>query len=219
MFANAPIAQDKKPAKAKAKTDIVDTPKVELHAALVAVKKNVEAQIAVVETELKEGANERFVEIGMRMGSKPESYKAGENSTVSTMMLRCRSSASAVSLEEQEILKDNNIPLDTNCIREETFIIKPEYADLSVEANAEMLAKVTEALKDLGLPEDFFMRQTAIEKTIATEESINAVMKLKDKNTVAALLPLVSCTAIRPSLAAGANPFDIVEAALGSPTA
>lgn len=218
-FANAPIAADKPKAKAKASTDYVETPGLELYAALCAVKKNVEAQISVVRTGIDEVAMERFISEGMRKGANPESYKGSEGQATASIQLRCRSSASGLSEDEQTILEENNIPLDRNVQREETFIINPAYADLSDEKNAEMLQKVEKALSKLGLPEDFFQRQTAVEKVIATEESINTVFKLKDAQKVAALLPLVTCQAMRPSLNANANPFEIVEAALGSPTA
>lgn len=218
-FANAPVAADKPKAKAKAKTDYVETPGLELYASLCAVKKNVEAQISVVRTGIDEIAMERFIAEGIRTGSNPESYKGSEGQATASIQLRCRSSASGLSEEEQTILEENNIPLDRNVAREETFIIKPEYADLSNEENAERFAKIEKALEGLGLPADFFMRQTAVEKVIATDESINAVFKLKDADKVAALLPLVTCQAMRPSLNANANPFEIVEAALGSPNA
>lgn len=219
MFANAPVAADKPKSKAKKSTDFVETPGLELYAALCAVKKNVEAQISVVRTGIDDVAMERFVAEGMRKGANPESYKGSEGSATASIQLRCRSSASGLSEEEQEICEENNIPLDENVAREETFIFNPIYADLSDDDNAEMFRKVEAALEGLGLPADFIQRQTAVKKVVATEASIDAVFKLKDADKVAALLPLVTVQAMRPSLNANANPFEIVEAALGSPTA
>jgi hypothetical protein len=218
MFSNAPVAEAKKPAKAKAKTEYVPTPGLELFAALCAVEKNILAQKAVVRTDIDATAMERFIDEGMRRGVLPESYKGAEGKATGSIQLRCRSSASGLSEDEQALLEENNIPLDRNVQREETFIINPAYADLSDEQNAAMLQKVELALSKLGLPADFIQRQTAVEKVIATEESINAVFKLKDRATVEALVPLVTCQALRPTLSADANPFDIVEQGIGSPT-
>lgn len=225
MFAAAkPVADKPKTSKAKAKTQI-ETKDVELFCALKAVETSVKAQIAVIEAGLKSTIFERAVIEGIRTGKKPESHEGVENDSTCSLQLRMRSSASGLSDEEIELLNEHNIPFTENVSVEPCFRINPAYSDMSDAKNAEMLAKVSEALEGLGLPADFIERQNKVAKTIATEDSITAVCKLThkagklkgkaDEATIAALLPLVTVPAIRPTLAAGKNPFQIVDAALG----
>jgi hypothetical protein len=91
MFANAPVAATKKPSKAKKSEDFVATPGLELYASLCAVKKNVEAQIAVVRTDIDENAMDRFIEEGIRLGKMPfeGSYKGSEGKATASIQLRC----------------------------------------------------------------------------------------------------------------------------------
>jgi hypothetical protein len=216
MFANAKVVEAK-PAKAKKNDVTVHTPDLHLFAALKAVKDNVEAQISVVEAGIKSNMLANFVEAGMRFCKKPESYKGEENGSTGSLQFRSRSTASGLSDEECDLLEENNIPYSENVAREETFIINPAYANLSDEKNADMLAKVEEALSALGLPADFIMKQEKVSKRVVTDETINAVCSLKDEATVAALMPVVGVLGIRAKLAEGANPFEIVEEALGTP--
>jgi hypothetical protein len=212
MFANAKVIETK-PTKGKKKVeDAVLMEGLELFASLNTVKKNVEAQIAVVEAGLKGTMMSVFIEEGMRKGSKPESFKAEENGSNGSMQFKCRVSTSGLSEEEQDLLAEYKIPTDENVARQECFIINPAYT-----TDMELLAKVEEALSGLGLPADFIQKQEKVAKVIVTEDSINAVCKLKDKGVVAALMPVVSTLAIRATLGKGVNPFEVVEAALGNP--
>ena len=225
MFAAAkPVAEKPKASKTKAKTQI-ETKDVELFCALKAVETSVKAQIAVVEAGLKSTILERGVIEGIRTGKQPESHEGIENDSVCSLQLRSRSSASGLSDEEVALLAEHNIPYGENVAVEACFRINPAYSDMSDTKNAEMLAKVSEALESLGLPADFIERQNKVSKNIVTEESIAAVCKLThttgknkgkpDEATIAALLPLVVVPAIKPALAKGKNPFEIVDAALG----
>lgn len=214
MFAKAQVIEAK-PTKGKKKVEeTVQMEGLELLASLNALKKNIEAQAAVVEANLKGKMMARFVEEGMRTGTKPEAFKASENGSTGSMQFKCRVSTSGLSDEEQELLAEYEIPTDKNIARQECFIINPAYT-----CDMEMLDKVSSALESLGLPADFFQKQEEVSKVIVTDESINAVCKLKDAGAVAALMPVVSTMAIRATLGKGVNPFEVVEAALGEPEA
>lgn len=224
LFAKAAVVTDKpKAKKAKEKTQI-EVKDIELFAALKAAKDAVEAQLSVVEAGIKNVIFARGVDEGIRTGKKMDSFEGIEKGSSASLQLRCRSSASGLSEEEVEILAEHNIPLDENVQVEECFRINPAYSDLTDPANAELLDKVSQALETLGLPADFIQKQEKVFKTIATEDSIAAVCKIQhkagknkgkaDEATIAALLPLVTVAAIRPKLAEGVNPFEIVDAAL-----
>lgn len=217
MFTSAPVLPAKSASKGKKDVLTKEVKGVELLAALRAVETNVKAQIAVAEAGVKSLMTEHFVDEGMRIKRRPENYKGTDNGSEASLQLKCMSSASAVSEDAQALLAEHEIPLEKAVSQHATFMINPAYADLSVERNADMLAKVSDALAALGLPVDFFLRQEEVSKQIATADSIDAVMALKNKSDVAMLLPLVSCLAVKAVLAENANPFQIVDAALGEP--
>jgi hypothetical protein len=221
LFANAQkVTEAPKKGKPAAKVT-VPTKGLELYAALLAVEKAVKAQKSVVEAGIKNTILARGVVEGIRLGKKPDSYEGEENGSTASLQLRCRVSTSALSDEEQELLAEYDIPTDENVSVEDCFRINPRYSDMSDPKNAEILAKVEEALSALNLPEDFIQKQDKVAKVIATEDSIAAVCKIthkkgKDKGkpdeaTIAALLPIVTTPAIRAKLAADKNPFEIVD--------
>lgn len=217
MFVNAPKAPSKSAGKAKSDILVKKVEGIHLYAALKAVKTNVEAQIAVVESEIKAQMTDHFVDEGMKIDRRPANYKGTDSGSEASLQLK--TSPSAINEEAQKLLGEKKIPLTKSVAQHATFIVNPAYADLSNERNAAMLTKVSEALMELGLPVDFFQQQDEVSKVVADEDSIHAVMALESKSDVAALLPLVSCLAIKATLAEDANPFEIVEDALGSPEA
>lgn len=209
MFANAKPITAPKPKGKKKDVEIVESKGLHLFAALQSVLKNVQAQIAVVETNLKSDMLEHFIEVGMKTGKKPESYTGVEDGSEGSMQLKTRVSTSALSEEDQKLFAEYKIPTSENVSREEAFIINPEYTH-----DMDMLAKVEKALSGLNLPADFIMKQEKVCKIIATDESINAIVKLKKESAVAALLPLATTLAIRAKLADGADAFAIVDKAV-----
>lgn len=228
MFTNAAVVEEKKtPAKAK-KKDVVQTEGLHYYGALCAVKKATEANIGVVGASIKSEMMGRFIEEGIRIKRKPESYKGEENGTTASLEFRCRGTNSPLSEEERALLDENEIKYDEQVAREETFIINPDYADLSDPKNAEMLAKVEEALSSIGLPANFIMRQQKLSKHVVTDETIEQVFSLTttevvtegkkkvtknvpDRARIAALVPMVAVLGIKPTLAADVDPFLVVD--------
>lgn len=211
MFANAKSIGADKPKGKKKNVDAVQTEGLHLYAALKAVSKNVEAQIAVVETELKNEMMEHFIEEGMKIGRKPESYTGVEDGSEGSMQIRTRVSTSALSPEAIKLFKTHNIPTTENVAREEAFIINPAYTN-----DMDMLAKVEKALSKLNLPADFIQKQEKSYKTVVDDSSIDAICNLKDEATVAALLPMATTLAIRAKLAPNADPFKVVDDAMAA---
>ena len=214
MFATAKPIPAKKTAGKKATVETVQTTDLHLYAALKAVETNVKGQLAIAEASIKGQMGAHFVAEGATSGRRPVNYAGIDQGSTGSLQLRARSSASALSVDECELLTDNGIPYGEAIDRDETFIVNPEYA-----GNMEMLTKVSEALESLGLPADFFQKQEKVSKNIATDESMAAVFATKNADKISALLPLVTTMAIRATLAEGANPFMVVDAALGDPTA
>lgn len=215
MFATAKSLPGKTAKGKKVEREVVETEGLHVLAALRAVEANLKGQIAIAEAGVKSIMGEHFVEVGLQSGRKPDNYEGIELGSVASLQLRARSSASALSEDECVILDEHNIPYREEISRDETFVVNPAYA-----ADMTMLGKVSEALESLGLPADFFMKQEKVSKHITTDKSMDAVFALKGedaKSTATALLPLVSTLAIRATFAENANPFAVVEAAVGSP--
>lgn len=224
IFANAPKAATKTAAKGKKDTVVVETKGLELYAALKVVEDNVKAQRSVVEVGVKEQMTQRFIDEGIKLGKKPESYKGEENGTTGSLQFKCLPNTSALSDETQAMLKERDIPMKRVVSKPQTFIFNPAYADLSDKHNKaifDAISKVLAPLMEKGIvPRDLIQQQDEESKMTADEDTIAAVFKLKtengeaDRETIEAMIPLVSCLAIRPSLAEGANAFEIVDKAM-----
>lgn len=192
MFSTAKVVPAKKPTTKKAAAEALKVEGLEGYAAVCAAIKALEARKEIFESKVKGTMAEIFVENGIAKGKKPENLKAVEGAAEGSLQLRLRSSASKLSEEEVELLADNDIPYETVTVVEDTFIINPEYA-----TDMKLLGKIEEALKKVkGIPADFIMKQEGVAKNIVTEDSLDAIFKTNER-TAAALLPLVSCMAIR----------------------
>jgi hypothetical protein len=183
---------------------------MEAFAAVKAVEKALKAVSSTLEQGVKAQMAVKFVEIGMKKGSRPDSFKGEEGQGSASCELRCRTSTSVLTVEEQSLLEEHKIPVVTLDTVVETFIINPAYAD-----NSDLLERVSKALEGIeGMPADFILHQSQ-KKVCADEASMNAVFALKDKAVVAALLPLVSTLAVKPTITSEKAAFDLVVDMLG----
>lgn len=195
MFKDAP-AQKQTAKKSKA-VEQVPTSGIQLYAALQALKTNVEAQIAVVETGLKDAILDRASKL-----QNTETWTATEKGSNGSMQLRVRNSRSALTDDEQKLFEDNEIPYAPQV---ETYAINPDYA-----GDEELLAKIEKALKDI-VPDDFFQKEI-VTKPIATDASIKAIMTKTD-NLRRALLPTATTPAIRSTFL-GKDPLEVAKVVL-----
>jgi hypothetical protein len=196
MFAKAAAAA---PAKPKAKAKEADTSivmeGVEQYAAICAVMKSLEAVQKTLASDLKAQGVDLMVTEGMRLKSAPESIKAREGQGSANIQLRCKGSNIALSEEDIERLNENNIPLQTVDNVVETYVINPAYKD-----DEKTLEKVSKALAKVpGLPEDFIQLQRDQKVCVDGDNTLNALMAIKDRALVEALLPLVTIQAIKPT--------------------
>ena len=184
-------------------------------AAIKAVEKALKAVSGTIEQSLKSQMAVKFAEMGMKIARRPDNFKGTEGLASASCELRCRSNASVLTVEEQSLLEEHNIPVVTLDTVVETFIINPAYADLTDPANKALLDKVSKALQGVkGLPEDFLQHQSQ-KKVCADEQSLNADFAIKDPAVVAELLPVVSTLAIKPTIESEKHAFDIVMKMLG----
>ena len=205
MFKNAPVVSGSTDKGKKKTADEVVTAKIEVFAALKTVIKSVEAEAAKVETSIKESIRARMIEVGCEKKARPENYKGVDGDSSASLQMRNRSSASALSSEERDVLDEFGIPYVKEVSVHETFIINPEYA-----GDMEMLSKISDALAGLNLPADFFMKQEEKVKYITNEESVEAVFQM-DEDDAEILLPIVTTTSITPKLGKEVDAYAVVD--------
>jgi deoxyribodipyrimidine photolyase len=197
MFAKAAAVAPAKPKTAKA-TDTANSiviKGVEEFAAICAVMKQLEALQKTLAEDLKNQGVDMMVTEGMRLQRAPESIKAHEGLGNANIQLRCKGSNIALSAEDAERLTAAGIPLQTVDNVVETYVINPAYKD-----DQGLLEQVSKALaKVKGLPEDFIQLQQDQKVCVDGDNTLSALMRLKDREQVEALLPLVAVKAIRPS--------------------
>lgn len=190
--------------KAKAKTKVeVETAGLENYAAIDATIKGLNALKTTTGDAIKSAMFDKFVEMGVEKGGRPDSYVGVEGAARASLELRQRSSTSPLSPEEVELMEEKGIPTEVITATVETFIINPAYAE-----DVSLLAKIEKALKSVkGIPEDLFLKQDGTSKTVLAEGALDAVFK-HDADTISDLLPVTSVLAIKPTLATD----DLIEA-------
>jgi len=190
LFSNAktikaPATEGRKP-----KVETVEVTGLERFAAINAAITALSALAAVEEAAIKADMTERFVELGSKTHEVPDNYKGVEGKATASMQLKIRCSASALSSEDQTILKKNNVPFSTKVKTQEAFLINPAY-----NGNMKLLEKVEKALSKVDLPEDFLLRQEEVSTQIVTRETLEEVFK-KTPAVIEALIPVVSTLAV-----------------------
>jgi len=149
-----------------------------------------------LEGSVKNQMSSLFVAKGASSGLKPDSFEGTDGVASASCELRKRSAVSKLSPEEVAILTDHKIPFETSSNTTETFIFNPAYL-----SDAKLMAKVEKALSTIvGLPDDFIQHQTGATFYTVSDETVDAVFKLKDASKIATLMPIVTTLAIKPKL-------------------
>ncbi len=193
IFTKAKVIEN--PAPAKGKPDNKQKIAVEGLRKLAVVDNVVKAFTALQATlaqTCKEDITNTFIGIGKQTMRRPENFRGtdGEGVTASCE-LRVRGGQSPVNDEEAAILTAAGIPLKEVVIKEDAYIINPEYFN-----DQALLEKVSEVLSKVkGLPDNFILRQQKLVKKVADDDTVNAVF---EKGLAASLLPLVATMAIKP---------------------
>jgi len=138
------------------------------------------------------GILDHFVQAGCQRKARPENVRGVEDTASASIELRKRSTNSALSEDDQELLKANGIEFGTQT----EFVIGKDYC-----SNTEALAVVSAALQK-EIPDfnkkypGFFQKK---EKAVATDDSLNQVFQHGD-NIARSLLQVVSVIGIKPTL-------------------
>ena len=211
MFEKAKAAPVKPVRKASAKPEKekVTIKGIANHAALKVVMDSIETLLKSEAASIKSTALAHFVSTGMKKQARPDNFRGVEDEAETSVELRRMSSRSILSPEAIEVLEQHSIPLSEKDEVVETFIINPKYADLGDKANAKLMARVSDALKNI-VPDDFLEFQSNKIMTV-TDESMDAIFKLKDADDVAQCLELCGVIALKPTTDVGSAMEKVAE--------
>lgn len=196
MFKNAKTIEAKtSTAKKRSDKEEIHVAGLEDLAVVDTVVKTFTAIQKTLATEVKDEMTNIFVGMGKQLKKRPANFRGIDGESSASCELRVRSSRSALTAEETEMLDDLGVPYETVVEKEDAYVINPAYFD-----DQEMLEKVSSALESLGLPEDFILRQEKVEKKVVTEETVEAVFA---KGVADSLLDIVGTLAIKPKYEGG----------------
>lgn len=191
--ASAPVSTKKAP-KREEMTEIAIVG-IEPYAAVCAAETAVKALKTAERGPLDKLLLDIHVEQGMRLKACPDSFKAIDGKAEATITFPRKGSNVALTDEECALLDEHKIPYEVADEVEETFIIKKEYIE-----DAALMKKVSAALAKVpGLPEDFIQFQS-VKKRVVVKETLHAIFQLKTKETVKALIGIVSTIGVKPKL-------------------
>lgn len=195
LFAKATKAEVAVPAAKKA-AGTFEIAGAEEYASIDAAIKALTAVKVTLEAEIKAAGVGHFIDKGMKDHKRPANFKVTEGAATLSLQLKSRGSNIAIGEDDQKRLRASKIPLATVDTITKTFIINPAYAE-----DEKLLEKVSKALEKVaGLPEDFIQMQEQTKVVVDGDATIDAIFSLKSRATIEDLLPLVTTTAIRPSL-------------------
>jgi hypothetical protein len=189
---------------------------LQMYASCLSVVEWVNGIAASYRTQVQDQARELFLDQGMKTESQPASFDAEEGVASANIQCRKRSSASALTEIELDVLNANGIKAVEVKSNVETFVFNPELSK-RIMNNPKLAMAISEALNSIdGIGEDPIQVQEATSKMIVGDDTIREVFKMKDRETVRSLMSIV-CTqpAIRAKLEDG-NVDAAIERVMGA---
>lgn len=163
-------AGTEKKGSAKPKADAVTIDGLEDLAIVNAVMKQLETLQSTLKSEVNDQMLDHFVETGLEAGKKPANFPGADTNAEGSMQLRKRTSRSALSASDVELLSELGISYDES--PDSMFYINKKYA-----GDDALLEKVSKALdKVKGIPTDFI--EATATKYVVTDDSIDELFKL-----------------------------------------
>ncbi len=201
IFAAAKEMQQPKPAKRGKGEPAVEIAGVKKLAAVSLAIKAFQALYAVVDAEVKATGMNRFIAKGIETKTAPESFDACEGEGYkANIQLKRKSSASAIPEEERALCAANNITVVKRVSRPACYVFNPAYTNDQKVLTA--LSKALEKMIEKGtLPDDIIMQQSEESVWVVGDNCIAEVFASGDAAKAAALLPVVTTMATRPTVA------------------
>lgn len=202
MFSNAKTINPEQPKiKGKSKKVEVTVAKLEAYARVKASIKALEGVSSSLEGEIKEFGFSWYVEKGAATGIRPENFRGVEGLASGSIELKSRGGNSALSEDEVKSLKLAGVPFENKVSVVAMFGINPKYME-----DMELLGKVQAALEKI-VPEDFIVKQEAVSKNYATDETIAKAFENLNKTApdsperahAKAIVKMVTTMAVKPT--------------------
>lgn len=142
------------------------------------------------QTVKAEGFDHFFAE-AQKTGTRPENFRGVEGIASASIEMRKRSTASALSVEEQELFAKNKLPTQKVVSVQKLFGINPEFA-----TDSKLLEKVSVALAGI-VPDNFIVVQEEQSKVVVNEETMDAAFAQKAPREIIEAITVMS---IKPKL-------------------
>lgn len=193
LFTNAKVAgKPAKAAKGKDKTEVVIEGIADL-AAVDALMKSLSALKETLEGQVKERVLTEF-KAQVAHGRKIENFRGVDDGASASCEFRKRSTASALTEPDMDLLNRWKVPFGKNVIVEECFRVNPKYT-----GDSELLEKISKAISKVkDVPEDFIELQAGVSKNVVTEETIATACK--DSKVFDAVATVIGTLALKPKL-------------------
>jgi hypothetical protein len=192
LFATA--KEIKAPAKSAKKNDKVEVaiPGLKNVAELDALIKSLTTIKATFEEQVKTDAMKYFTKEAVANGKQPENFRGTDDTASASVELRKRSTASALSDDEVELLSSFGITTEKKVTVNELYGINPAYA-----GDSALLEKVSKAISKF-VPADFIVKQEERSSTVVTDTTMEQVFK--NPKAIKTVLSTVTLIAIKPKL-------------------
>jgi hypothetical protein len=172
--------------------------------ALDAVSKALAGLVVVKKEQIEAGpVTDLLVTRGLATGRKPESLSPVEGDGKGSAYIAKRSTRSPLSEEELELLTETvgeeAVPTYVQTVEDQPALlaVNPAYA-----GDEALLRKIDKALAGIkGIPEDFIVQTEAKQKTVVSDEAVNAMFKLSPEK-LEAIFSLLAGISLRPVYAA-----------------
>lgn len=193
LFANAKVASKPvKAAKAKEKREVEIEGLANL-AAVDALIKTLSAVKETLEAEVKEQALEEFKR-QVAASKDYENFRGIDNGASASCELRKRSTASALTEADIDLLNKYAIPFGKDIKVESCYRINPKYT-----GDSKLLENISKAISKVkDVPEDFIELQEGVEKNVVTADTVSAACK--NPKAFNELITVIGTLAIKPKL-------------------
>lgn len=192
MFKSAK-AIETTPAKGKAadKKDQVSLPGLMQLAEIDALMKSLAGLKTTLEQEVKAEGFDHFFDVAQKTAKRPDNFRGVDGIATASIEMRKRSTASALSEEEQALFEKHNLPTQKVVSVQKLFGINPAFA-----GDDALLEKVSVALEGI-VPDNFIVVQEEKFKIVVGDETMDAAFTNRAPREI---IEAITVMAIKPKL-------------------
>lgn len=198
LFATAKTVEKKTVAAKKKEKLEVQMTDLDALSAIVALEKALKGMSAALMSSVKGQMLTKYVELGVDLGAKPDSFRGVAEKSSASCELRKRSTRSPLTEDEVKVLDTYDIPYTKT--EADVFYFNPKVLD-----SESAMAKISAALAgvdltaDIGANEGVILHKANNAMSI-TDESVTKAFQVKSEKILEILLPIVGTLAVKPKL-------------------